>query len=271
MRASFAVAALPALCTAQQIPFLDQIKTWMGAASSSISSAIPLPSDFSIPNPVAEGAKKYATAKLDRVTLNNYQTLLQPGAATASPGIEEWLIFVTGGNKSCYGLCGPAEQAWYEAVPLIQVSRSPPNLGILDCETDGVLCNAWAADRPQLLQFLLPQPRVDQSTPATTVRYIHVNRTTVTAPELAAVHLQEKYKETEPYEGFFHPFDGSLAKFGLAIPYGYALWGLGKIPSWAMMIGISMISRSFMGRRMQPGGGATGSAPAGQPAPAAAR
>lgn len=78
------------------------------------------------------------------------------------------------------------------------------------------------------------------------MRSISLNRTTVTAPEIAAIHLQQKYKEKEPYEGIWHPFDGTLAKFGLAIPAGYAIWGMSKIPSWAFMIVISFVSRSMM-------------------------
>jgi len=96
------------------------------------------------------------------------------------------------------------------------------------------------------MHIFLPQPLADQSTPATTVRSISFNRTTVTAPELAAIHLQEKYKETTPYEGIWHPFDGPLAKNGLAIPVGYAIWGFSKIPSWAFMIGVSFLSRNIM-------------------------
>lgn len=246
MRPSTLLLALPVLSAAQQIPFLDQVKLWLGKASDTISSAIPSASTFSIPNPIASGAKKIASLKVERLTLANHKDLLKPGAATASPGIEEWLIFVTGGNKTCYGLCKRAETAWNESVALISASRSPPNLAMLNCETDGVLCNTWMVDRPQLLHFLLPQPLADQSTPSSTVRYIRVNRTSVTAPEIAAVHLQEKYKETEPYDGIFHPFDGPLARFGLNVPVGYVIWGFSKIPSWTFMILVSFMSRTIL-------------------------
>lgn len=248
MRTSPLLLALPALATAQQqFPFLDQVKGWFAQASNTISSAIPsAPSAVKVPNPIAAGAKAVAGAKVERVTVNNYSNLLKPGAATASPGIEEWMIFVTGGNKTCFGKCLHAETAWNESTALMSASRSPPNLGMLDCESEPVLCNAWAVGPPTVLHFLLPQPLADQSTPATTCRSIGLNRTTVTAPEIAAIHLQEKYKEKEPYEGFFHPFDGPLAKYGLSIPVGYAIWGFSLIPSWAFMILVSFASRSMM-------------------------
>ncbi len=247
MRTSNILLALPALSAAQQIPMLDQVKGWFAKASESISSAAPsAPSAPSIPNPIASGAKKIASVNVQRLTLDNHKDLLKPGAATASPGIEDWMIFVTGGNKTCYGTCARAETAWNESTALVSASKNPPNLAMLDCEADPVLCNAWAIGPPSVLWFQLPQPLPDQSTPATTCRSISLNRTTVTAPEIAALSLQEKYKEKEPYEGFFHPFDGPLAKYGLSIPVGYIIWGFSAIPSWAFMIGVSFISRQMM-------------------------
>lgn len=247
MRTSPLVLALPALATAQQVPILDQVKGWFAQASASISSALPsAPPSVSIPNPVASGAAKIAEAKVERLTHDNYKDVLKPGAATASPGVEEWMLFITGGNKTCYGMCERAETAWNESTVLVAASTFPPSLALLDCDADGVLCHAWAVSPPSVMHMLLPQPLPDQSTPATTVRNIYLNRTTVTASEIAAIHLQEKYKETEPYEGFWHPFDGPLAKFGLAIPVGWAIWGFSKVPSWAFMIGVSFLSRNIM-------------------------
>ena len=96
------------------------------------------------------------------------------------------------------------------------------------------------------VHMLLPQPLPDQSVPATTLRSIGLNRTTVTAAEIAAIHTEEKYRQVAVYEGFWHPFDGPLAKAGLAIPLGYAIWGISKVPSWAVMVGISFLSRTVM-------------------------
>ena len=250
MRTSPALlAALPALAAAQQqFPFVNQIKGFFGQASASASSAVhsSLPTDIPMPDPIAAGASKIADAKVNRITLDNYHQILVPGAATASPGIEDWMVYVTGGNKSCFGVCERADKAWVEAVPLISASRSPPHLGMIDCEVDGVLCQAWAISPPQVMHIQLPQPLPDQSTPATTVRYMGLNRTTVTATEIAGIHLQETYKEKEPYEGVWHPFDGFLAQNHLLIPVGYAIWGFSRIPSWAIMIGVSFLSRTMM-------------------------
>lgn len=252
MRTAPALLALPALASAQQFPIIDQVKDWFNAATSSVSSAAPSAEAVSsaipdIPNPVASGAAKIAELNVTPLTLENWRSILVPGAATASPGLEEWMIFVTGGNKSCHGLCGRAERAWNESLALIEAgSSSPPNLGLIDCEAESVLCHSWAIGPPTCLHMLLPQPLPDQTTPPTTVRAISLNRTSITAPEIASIHLEEKYQDKPAYEGFWHPFDGPLAKAGLLDPAGYVLWGFGKIPSWAFMITISMVSRQIM-------------------------
>ena len=215
MRTSPLLLALPALATAQQIPLLDQAKAWFTKASdslygaaSSVSSAAP--SVPSVGSPIASGAATIADANVERLTLANHKDLLKPGAATASPGIEEWMILVTGGNKTCLGRCERSEIAWNESAALIAASPSAPNLARLDCETDPVLCNAWFMGPPTVMHIQLPQPLPDQSTPSTTVRTLALNRTTVTATEIANLHLQEKYKLLEPVEGVWHPFDGKV-------------------------------------------------------------
>jgi hypothetical protein len=252
MRASSVLLALPALSAAQQIPLLDnvvgQIKGFFAQASETASSAIPAASSAaaSIPNPIDAATAKVAEVQVPALTLANHKELIQPGAATASPGIDEWMVFVTGGNATCFGTCKRPEEAFNGSVTLLSATPNPPSLAYLNCDQDPVLCNAWGVSPPRVLHIQLPQPLADQSTPATTVRAISFNRTTISAPEIAAIHLQETYKQTAPYEGFFHPFNGPLAEYGLAIPVGYAIWGFSKIPSWAFMIGVSFISRNIM-------------------------
>lgn len=255
MRINAALLALPALASAQQQnPLMDQVMGWYAKATqaiqgvqSSASSAVPkAPAMPNIGNPVNAAAAQVAALSVSRMTVENHQQLLKTGAATASPGIEELMLFITGGNKTCFGLCNHAEIEWNKSVPLIAASRNAPKLAVLSCETDPVLCNAWAAGPPSIFYFLLPQPLPDQSTPATTVHEITLNRTSVTSAEIVALANEGKYKETAPYEGWFHPFDGNLAKFGVALPFGYAVYYFSLIPSWMMMVGISFFTRNFM-------------------------
>lgn len=48
------------------------------------------------------------------------------------------------------------------------------------------------------------------------------------------------------YEGAFHPTNGWLAEYGLNVPLGYAIYYFSLVPSWAMMIGVSFLSRTMM-------------------------
>lgn len=253
MRVTPVLVALPALAAAQDFaPIVDQAKAWYAKATDAAQAYMPkAPAAASniinsIPNPIDAGAAEVAGLIVDRLTVENHKTLLAPGAATSSPGIEEWMIFVTGGNKTCFGLCQHAENEWNKSVPQLAYAQNAPHLAMLDCDAEPVLCNAWAIGPPSLMHLFIPQPLPDQSTPATTYRYIPLNRTSVASAEIAALHMAEKYKDTPVYEGVWHPFDGPLAKIGINIPIGYAIWGFSLIPSWMFMIGISFLSRTFM-------------------------
>ncbi|KAF7192566.1 hypothetical protein HII31_06113, partial [Pseudocercospora fuligena] len=149
MRTSPLLLALP-LATAQQIPFLDEVKGWFAKATSSVASVVEKATESAsipkIPDPVAAASAKVAELNVEKLNISNYNEIL----------------------------------------------------GMINCETDGVLCHAWAVSPPLLYYLQLPQPLPDQSTPASTVRSIKLNRTTVTAPEIAGAavvrHLQEEHQ-----------------------------------------------------------------------------
>ncbi|KAF4552045.1 Hypothetical protein D9617_11g008920 [Elsinoe fawcettii] len=269
-------AALLALCSAaaaqQQIPILDQAKAWFAKATDAVSGAAASASSAapSVPNPVSVGASAVAAGQVEPLTLQNFKSVISHRAATATPGIEEWMIYITGGNKTCYGRCEHAEGQWNRSVPLLAASKNAPNLALLDCESQPVLCHAWNIGPPSLVHVQLPKPAADQSKAPVTVRFINFNRTSVDANEIASYHTQEKYKTVEPYEGILHPFNGPFAETGANVYLGYFIYGFSLIPSWAFMIGVSMLSRTIMSRRMSPDPPRAGGAPAqGAPRPAA--
>ncbi|KAG9683373.1 hypothetical protein KCU85_g6938, partial [Aureobasidium melanogenum] len=274
MRFAPVVLALPAMAAAQQqVPLFEQAKGWfnniVGAASSSVTSASSAAASAAsgVPNPVHAAAGKVQELTVTDLTKENYNEVLKPGAATASPGIEDWMIYTTGGNRTCFGMCARADVEWTKALPLLSAVPSAPQLGRLDCEKEPQLCNAWGVGAPSVIYMQLPQPLPDQTTPATTVYYLPLNRTTVSAQDIVEIATEKTFlKEKTPYEGFFHPFNGMLAQTGLAIPFGWVVYGFSVMPSWALMIGISFFSRTFMSKRMGPqgGAGARAAAPAGR-------
>jgi len=98
--------ALPALALAEQaqIPLAEKVKGWFGAASSYVSSAAPAAS-----KPVQAAASKIIQAKVSNLTLENYKDVLQPSSGKSA---DEWLVFINGGNVTCFGLCANATKAW---------------------------------------------------------------------------------------------------------------------------------------------------------------
>lgn len=73
-----------------------------------------------------------------------------------------------------------------------------------------------------------------------------MNSTTVTPEELYQVHSKKNFENSPAYEGALHPTDGWLAQYNLLVPFGYVIYGVGTVPSWLFMVGISFFSRTFM-------------------------
>jgi hypothetical protein len=73
-----------------------------------------------------------------------------------------------------------------------------------------------------------------------------LNLTTTTAETLLDLHAQDSKKDFRLHEGYFHPYDGPLAQYGVALPLGYFFWAFNLVPSWAMMLGVSFLSRTMM-------------------------
>lgn len=78
------------------------------------------------------------------------------------------------------------------------------------------------------------------------MRYQPLNRTSTTAQTFKNLIVDNEIEKVAPYEGLFHPFNGELQKFNLAVPYAYVTYYFSKMPSWLPMILISFFSRSIM-------------------------
>ena len=226
---------LPAIATAQeQKPlgqsFFDTVKSYIPAFAQ---------------EPVAAGAAKVAAANVTPLTSSNWEEVLSPKTSPGQ-GPETWMVFVSGGNKTCYGRCAKVEEAWNETAALFAADPTAPHLAYINCDKQAVLCSTWAAAAPTIWHIQRPIAQADQSTPATTIHIVPLNTTTTTAQKIVQIHTQKTYEKWPVYEGAFHPFDGYLAKFYLNKPAGYAIFAFSQIPSWAFMIGISMFSRNMM-------------------------
>ncbi|KAH8697713.1 hypothetical protein BGW36DRAFT_379273 [Talaromyces proteolyticus] len=244
MRFLSLIVVLPALAAAQQqIPLGDQVKGWFDKVKSFVPST---PVSDPIENVAQKAAGKVAEKIVTPLTTSNWQSVLEPSAQP-----QEWLVFLTGGNKTCLGRCGQAEKAFNESTALFAADPTAPNLAYLDCEKEPILCSIWAGAPPTVWHYQLPQVHPGEKRPPVPLHIVYLNHTTVTPETIYKIHSEKTYQAEPAYEGVLHPFDGTLAVYGLNVPVGYIMYGFSVVPSWLMMIGISFLSRTIMGRRMR--------------------
>ena len=102
MRFTTFLAILPALAVAQeQAPLADRVQGWFDKAKSYLPTATPVvPVEKVVEQKVQEKA-------VTPFNLSNWQSALEPSSEP-----KEWLLFVTGGNKTCFGRCEQASKAF---------------------------------------------------------------------------------------------------------------------------------------------------------------
>lgn len=118
------------LATAQQVPFLDRAKSYaaqaqayaqsaIGVAQTAVGSATDAAGSAAhsatniAKHPVDATAAKIAASKVPKLDIWNWRTVLRH-SGTVRPGHEReaWMVLVTGGNKTCAGMCHGVEKAW---------------------------------------------------------------------------------------------------------------------------------------------------------------
>ena len=192
-----------------------------------------------------------ASCNVKTLTRTNWQSALTPSptASSTTSAVKTYMVLISGGNKTCYGLCDRLEKAWNHSVAHLSTSTSAPSLAYINCDVESVLCAIWAAGPPAIWYIQRPfvGQSAGQSVAATDIHIVPLNHTTVTESDIVKIYTEETWRERPLYEGAFHPFDGWLAKAGgLNVPIGMILFGFGLVPSWAIMIGVSFASRSLM-------------------------
>lgn len=127
---STVLLALPAVAVAeQQIPILDKVKGFFNKATAAVSSSIPAVPSSPINAATDKAASKAAAAIQYPITLENWKEVLTVDPTASPPTTQDWLVFITGGNTTCFGLCENATKAW-------NVSGSPNNKQLEPAHTD---------------------------------------------------------------------------------------------------------------------------------------
>lgn len=139
------------------------------------------------------------------------------------------------------GRCTNLDKAFNETAVKLATKPKSPHLARINCDNEPVLCNSWMASAGGIWSFhMLPKPAPINA------YWKSLNLSSVTADTIVDLQAKPVEEEFRLIEGWFHPFNGPLADNNLAVPFGYALWALNAVPSWAMMLIISFFSRSFM-------------------------
>jgi hypothetical protein len=113
MRFFSTLLLLPAVAAAQQqVPLLDQVQGWIEKAKSLLPSAAPAAEAPVEPVVTGKGTGKVTNKEVTAFNIENWASSLAPVAPGSSKGPQDWLVFVTGGNKTCFGRCEKAEKAW---------------------------------------------------------------------------------------------------------------------------------------------------------------
>lgn len=252
--------ALPALAVATQAqqpaqkPLAEQASDWFNHLKNYVSNAVPTAASAAAASaakgaakdPIGASAAKVAARNVTPLTMSNYESFLTPDPSSPhSP--HEYMIFISGGNKTCSGHCTHLERVWNETAAILSADPTAPSLAYINCDTQGPLCATWQAKPPTIWHIQRPVPNVEeQSTPASTIFVNYLNVTSTTVGDMISLHSGKKFEDGVLYEGYFHPIDGPLAKMGVNKVVGYVMWGVGLVPSWAFMVVISMVSRTIM-------------------------
>ena len=252
---------LPALASAAQPaqkPLQDKAKGWLNAAKQYIPTAVPtvpgLTAVSKVHNPkptakspIKEAANAVAAKKVQVLNRSNYRSLLTPAPDARGP--TEWLVYVTGGNKTCGGHCHNLHVSWNESAAILAADPLAPNLGLIDCDNDRVLCAIWTAKPPTIWHIQRPAPGQaleGREVGKSDIRVNYLNYTTTTASDMVALHTGSKYKDGYLIEHSYHLFDSWLAEKGLLDAFGWVMFLVNLVPSWTIMLTISMVTRTLM-------------------------
>ncbi|KAL5629436.1 hypothetical protein BROUX41_001042 [Berkeleyomyces rouxiae] len=260
MRYHTIALALPTVAQAQD-SFFGQYKAKFQSVLGQFSSMIPSPS--AVPEVVEEAVPEVLLNKqvLEPLSLPTWKDTLYKPVEDGAKKPEEWWVLVTGGNKTCQGLCAHAESVFNQTAVKFATMPSAPHTAILNCEYEPILCNAWASSPGFIWAFdMLPAPA------NTSIHTHRLNLTTVSmegllelqAKGISLPETESPESETEvssaplwsPVEGFFHPLDGPLVQYNIQLPFAYTMWAINLVPQWSIMMLVSFVTRFFMNRRI---------------------
>lgn len=146
-------------------------------------------------------------------------------------------------NAKSPGYCNKAEAAFNETVSRFagMAETDTPNMAMLNCDDETILCNAWGCGPGTLwiIDLLPPPAEVD-------VHFKRLNLSSVTADDVAKYLDPAARGDLKTLETIFHPWNSKIAELGLSVPIGYLTYYFSMVPNWLFMFALSAISRTMM-------------------------
>ncbi|KAF0325196.1 hypothetical protein K4K61_012123 [Colletotrichum sp. SAR11_59] len=235
------ILALPLLAAAAESPF-EQYKAQFQNFLSSFGASAPSATKQDTPEAAAPDAVAKSVSVL---TVDNWKDVLYAPVKAEATTPEEWWVLITGRNKTCFGHCDKIETAFNESASKFAKLPESPHLGLLNCDDEPVLCNAFSASSASLwsIGMLPPGAQVD-------IWRKRLNVTTTTSDDIIDLWKKGNKEDWILTENIFHPFNSWVAQNNLSIPVGYFFWAFNLIPNWLFMLLVSFGSRTLMNRRM---------------------
>lgn len=103
MRPSTLLFALPALASAQQIPFLDNVQPYLDKATTFAYSFLG--------QSATGGSNTTPHPAVTELKIANWEDTLRNRGKHGPGSIDNWLVYVTG-NTTCGGECARPDAAW---------------------------------------------------------------------------------------------------------------------------------------------------------------
>lgn len=240
--ASALVAALPLLASAAQEDPFAEYKAQFQQILNTAMSYVPNPGKH---DPVAALEAKMGSMRMSTLTLENWKDTLSEHVTPKTTVPDEWWVLISGRNKTCFGHCGKIEQAFNETAAKFAITPGSPRMAYLNCDDQPILCNSWGVGTGYVWSFnMLPPPaEID-------IYKKRLNFTTAASSDLVAASKGKDGHGWVKLDSWFHPYNGKAAELGLAVPWGYLVWGFNLVPNWLFMILVSFASRSMMSNRM---------------------
>jgi hypothetical protein len=100
MRITPLFALAGTVAAAEQPGMMDKVTNWFTNMKTQIGNTIT--------HPIDAGASAVAGAVVQPLGMSNWKEHLMPRPDEP----QEWMVYMTGGNKTCYGRCEKADRAW---------------------------------------------------------------------------------------------------------------------------------------------------------------